>query len=71
MSWQMIYFKKSIEDMAEASLRCVAFAYRLCDLGEVPDVENSDNWNLPEDELILLGIVGIKVREVHLMFNGY
>ena len=71
MSWQMIYFKKSIEDMAEASLRCVAFAYRFCDLGEVPDVENSDNWNLPEDELILLGIVGIKVREVHLMFNGY
>lgn len=57
---KMNYFKKSIEDMAEASLRCVAFAYRLFDLGEVPDVENRDNWNLPENELILLGIVGMK-----------
>ncbi|ONK69554.1 uncharacterized protein A4U43_C05F24190 [Asparagus officinalis] len=54
------YFKKSIKDMAEASLRCVAFAYRLYDLGEVPDVGSRDSWNLPEDELILLGIVGIK-----------
>lgn len=57
---KMNYFKKSIEDMAEASLRCVALAYRLFDLGEVPDVENRDKWNLPENELILLGIVGIK-----------
>lgn len=57
---RMSYFKKSIEDMAEASLRCVAFAYRSYDLGEVPGVENRDNWNLPDNELVLLGVVGIK-----------
>lgn len=59
----MHYFKKSIEDMAEASLRCVAFAYRLYTLEEVPGAENRENWNLPENELILLGIVGIKVHD--------
>lgn len=54
-------FKKLIEDMAAASLRCVALAYRLYDLEKVPKEDHRDSWELPEDELILLGIVGIKV----------
>lgn len=54
-------FRKSIEDMAAISLRCVAFAYRLCNLDEVPEEEKRADWKLPEDELILLSIVGIKV----------
>ncbi|KAG1326882.1 putative Calcium-transporting ATPase 5, plasma membrane-type [Cocos nucifera] len=53
-------FKKSIEDMAAVSLRCVAFAYKTFDLEKVPNEEQRDNWQLPEDDLILLGIVGIK-----------
>ncbi|KAG1331943.1 Calcium-transporting ATPase 5, plasma membrane-type [Cocos nucifera] len=57
-------FKKSIEDMAAVSLRCVVLAYRLYDLEKVPNEEQRDTWELPEDELILLGIVGIKVRMV-------
>jgi P-type Ca2+ transporter type 2C len=47
--------------MAAASLRCIAFAYRPFDLEAVPKNENRDNWVLPEEKLILLGIVGIKV----------
>lgn len=54
-------FKNSIEDMAELSLRCVAFAYRLYDLDKIPHEDKRDKWELPEDELVLLAIVGIKV----------
>jgi Ca2+-transporting ATPase len=58
---QMTSFKNSIEEMAAKSLRCVAFAFRSCYKGEVPVVEEEiENWALPEDELILLAIVGIK-----------
>ncbi|XP_058113638.1 calcium-transporting ATPase 5, plasma membrane-type-like [Magnolia sinica] len=54
-------FKEAIEDMAARSLRCVAFAYRLYDLDNVPkDEEEREHWKLPEDELIFLAIVGIK-----------
>ncbi|KAJ6806605.1 calcium-transporting ATPase 8, plasma membrane-type-like [Iris pallida] len=53
-------FKKFIEDMAEMSLRCVAMAYKLHDLDKVPSDDERSTWILPEDELILLGIVGIK-----------
>lgn len=60
--------QKSIVDMAEASLRCVAFAYRLYDLEEVPKGEQLSNWELPEDDLILLGIVGIKVYAFGVKF---
>ncbi|KAL8151668.1 hypothetical protein V2J09_021476 [Rumex salicifolius] len=56
---KMEFFKKSIEDMAVKSLRCVAFAYRLYDSEKVPS-DKEVHWELPEDELILLGIVGIK-----------
>ena len=56
------FFKKAIDDMAERSLRCVAFAYRSCEVDEVPsDEEQLEQWNLPEDDLVLLAIVGIQV----------
>ncbi|KAJ3707985.1 hypothetical protein LUZ61_011690 [Rhynchospora tenuis] len=53
-------FKKQIEDMAAKSLRCVALAYKPLDLKEVPNEEQRDNWSLPENDLILLAIVGMK-----------
>lgn len=54
------FFKKAIEDMASRSLRCVAIAYRPYE-GIVPtDEEELSHWLLPEDDLILLAIVGIK-----------
>ncbi|XP_047065852.1 calcium-transporting ATPase 5, plasma membrane-type [Lolium rigidum] len=53
-------FKKFIEDMAVASLRCVAFAYRPCEMSDVPKEDQRAEWILPEDNLIMLGIVGIK-----------
>ncbi|KAF3452696.1 hypothetical protein FNV43_RR03129 [Rhamnella rubrinervis] len=56
-----LFFKKAIEDMAASSLRCVAIAYRSYELDKVPtDEEQLDHWALPEDDLILLAIVGIK-----------
>ncbi|EEC72600.1 hypothetical protein OsI_06071 [Oryza sativa Indica Group] len=57
-------FKKYIEEMAEESLRCVAFAYRTLDLNYVPNEEERINWELPDNELALIGIVGMKVRMV-------
>ncbi|GJN04026.1 hypothetical protein PR202_ga21535 [Eleusine coracana subsp. coracana] len=56
-------FWKSIEDMAATSLRCVAFAYRPCEPEMIPE-DDIANWKLPEDDLTLLGIIGIKVRMV-------
>lgn len=57
----MEFFKAAIDDMAAKSLRCVAIAYRSCELGKVPtDEESLGQWNLPEDDLVLLAIVGIK-----------
>ncbi|XP_020683408.1 calcium-transporting ATPase 5, plasma membrane-type [Dendrobium catenatum] len=57
---QIDSFKKVIEDMAALSLRCVALAYRLHELENVPREQERDSWALPENDLILLGIVGIK-----------
>ncbi|KAF5742923.1 putative cation-transporting atpase plant [Tripterygium wilfordii] len=55
------FFKKAIEDMAASSLRCVAIAYRPFERSEIPvDEEQLSQWKLPEDDLILLAIVGIK-----------
>ncbi|XP_047968842.1 calcium-transporting ATPase 8, plasma membrane-type-like isoform X2 [Salvia hispanica] len=54
-------FREAIEDMAKESLRCVAIAYRTCGMDEVPTTEEElENWQLPEGDLILLAIVGIK-----------
>lgn len=55
------FFKKSIEDMAASSLRCVAIAYRTYDMDKVPaDEQQKTQWELPQDDLVLLAIVGIK-----------
>lgn len=53
--------KKVIEDMAAKSLRCIAFAYGSYGLEIVPNEEERDTWKLPENNLVLLAIVGIKV----------
>ncbi|KAL3743971.1 hypothetical protein ACJRO7_013254 [Eucalyptus globulus] len=56
-----MYFRKTIEEMAACSLCCVAIAYRPYDIKDIPlDKEQLAKWALPEDELILLAIVGIK-----------
>lgn len=48
--------------MAARSLRCVAIAYRSYELDQIPSNEEDLNqWSLPEEELVLLAIVGIKV----------
>ncbi|ONM03115.1 Calcium-transporting ATPase 9 plasma membrane-type [Zea mays] len=52
-------FKRSIEDMGANSLRCVAFAYCSFDIEKIP-MEDITSWELPEDDLTLLGIIGIK-----------
>ncbi|KAJ4792077.1 Calcium-transporting ATPase [Rhynchospora pubera] len=57
---KMEEFKKMIEEMAAASLRCVAFAYRPFELEKVPKEDQRSDWAIPENELVLLGIVGIK-----------
>ncbi|TKY64678.1 Calcium-transporting ATPase 9 [Spatholobus suberectus] len=55
------FFKEAIDDMAARSLRCVAIAYRSYELDKVPSNEQDlDQWSLPEHELVLLAIVGIK-----------
>ncbi|KAL2462421.1 Calcium-transporting ATPase 9 [Forsythia ovata] len=54
------FFSEAIEDMAARSLRCVAFAYRSYKTDEVPTDEHLAQWILPEDDLILIAIVGIK-----------
>ncbi|KAH9653674.1 calcium-transporting ATPase 8 plasma membrane-type [Citrus sinensis] len=57
---KLLTFKKAIEDMASCSLRCVAIAYRTYERERVPDEEELSRWALPEDNLVLLAIVGIK-----------
>ncbi|XAR63716.1 Calcium-transporting ATPase [Bertholletia excelsa] len=53
--------KKAIEDMAARSLRCVAIAYRSLGMENVPmDEEEQAHWEIPENDLVLLAIVGLK-----------
>eukprot|EP00253_Pinus_taeda_P025991 PITA_25991 len=52
--------KEIIKGMAAEALRCIAFAYRTYDLDSVPDEEQRQSWNIPEENLTLLAIVGIK-----------
>ncbi|KAE8718454.1 Calcium-transporting ATPase 9, plasma membrane-type [Hibiscus syriacus] len=55
------FFEAAIDKMAASSLRCVALAYRLCEQEKAPrDEESCSDWVLPEDNLVLLAIVGIK-----------
>lgn len=59
---QMTFFRKAIEDMASESLRCVAIAYRSYQKEKVPTTEEQlAHWSLPEEDLVLLAIVGLKV----------
>ncbi|KAF1867259.1 hypothetical protein Lal_00049688 [Lupinus albus] len=57
---KMAFFRKAIEDMAADSLRCVTIAYRLYDMENVLTNEELAHWSLPEDDLVLLAIVGLK-----------
>ncbi|KAF3601537.1 hypothetical protein F2Q69_00037648 [Brassica cretica] len=58
---QKEFFRLAIDAMAKNSLRCVAIACRTQELNKVPkEQEDLDKWSLPEDELTLLAIVGIK-----------
>jgi len=58
---QMSQFKKAIEDMAADSLRCVAIAYRSYEMENVPTSEELAHWSLPDNDLFLLAIIGLKV----------
>ncbi|TYH56513.1 hypothetical protein ES332_D08G024700v1 [Gossypium tomentosum] len=58
---KVAFFEKAIETMAAGSLRCVAIAYRSYESEKVPtNEEELAKWALPEDDLVLLAIVGIK-----------
>ncbi|XP_010541090.1 PREDICTED: calcium-transporting ATPase 10, plasma membrane-type [Tarenaya hassleriana] len=58
---KMEELRNAIDDMAKRSLRCVAIAYRPYETDKVPtDEEQLSKWVLPEDDLVLLAIVGIK-----------
>lgn len=66
------FFRVAIDSMAKNSLRCVAIACRTQELNKVPkEQEDLDKWALPEDELILLAIVGIKVGILKLLFGKF
>ncbi|XAR63756.1 Calcium-transporting ATPase [Bertholletia excelsa] len=54
-------FRKAINDMATRSLRCVALAYRSYEMKNVPsNDEELAHWELPQNDLVLLAIVGMK-----------
>ncbi|KAK9697974.1 hypothetical protein RND81_08G074200 [Saponaria officinalis] len=58
---KLAFFKEAIVQMSSQSLRCVAIAYRSYVLDEeLSDKEKLAQWVVPEDELTLLAIVGIK-----------
>ncbi|CAM6053706.1 unnamed protein product [Sphagnum tenellum] len=53
--------RRTIEGMAALKLRCIAFAHRVVKKSEIPIGEEAlANWQTPENDLILLGIAGIK-----------
>ncbi|XP_028102904.1 calcium-transporting ATPase 10, plasma membrane-type-like isoform X2 [Camellia sinensis] len=57
---KMTLYKRAIEEMAAGSLRCVAIAYRSCEMDVPTDEEDLANWEIPENDLVLLAIVGLK-----------
>lgn len=65
---QINEFMREIEYMAKRSLRCIAFAYRTYDIEHVPsNKEQLEQWKLPEDDLVLLAIAGLKVhKKIHI-----
>ncbi|GFP96032.1 calcium-transporting ATPase 10 plasma membrane-type [Phtheirospermum japonicum] len=55
---QKSVLRDAIDNMAARSLRCVAIAYRTCEANEVPtDQEQLAQWDLPDDDLVLVAIV--------------
>ncbi|XLR57331.1 hypothetical protein HN51_011675 [Arachis hypogaea] len=67
---KMPSFKKAIEDMAAKILHCVAIAYRTFEKENVPATEEERaHWSLPEDNFVLLAIVGLKAKsKIQLSF---
>jgi len=60
---QELLFKNVIEDMAANSLRCIALAYKTYDMDKLPvDEQELAQWPLPEDDLVLLALIGLKVH---------
>ncbi|XP_031480261.1 calcium-transporting ATPase 5, plasma membrane-type-like isoform X2 [Nymphaea colorata] len=58
---KMDEIKNVIEMMAAESLRCVAFAFRNYDMRNIPTImEQREQWLIPDNDLSLLAIVGIK-----------
>ncbi|CAH9110339.1 unnamed protein product [Cuscuta europaea] len=58
---QLVSIKKELEAMANDSLRCVAIAYRSYDMDKIPRSEEELScWGLPDGDLTLLAIFGIK-----------
>eukprot|EP00258_Populus_trichocarpa_P030536 XP_024446555.1 calcium-transporting ATPase 10, plasma membrane-type isoform X2 [Populus trichocarpa] len=56
-----LLFKNVIEDMAANSLRCIALAYKTYDMDKLPvDEQELAQWPLPEDDLVLLALIGLK-----------
>ncbi|KZV39585.1 calcium-transporting ATPase 12, plasma membrane-type, partial [Dorcoceras hygrometricum] len=53
-------FENIIEGMAAGSLRCIAFAYKRMEPGESHSFAKDDKYTITEQELTLLGIVGMK-----------
>lgn len=54
--------------MAADGLTCVAIAYRLYETEKVPTSEEElAHWSLPEDDLVLLAIIGLKVSNSGLI----
>ncbi|KAH7572514.1 hypothetical protein JRO89_XS04G0268000 [Xanthoceras sorbifolium] len=74
---KVTFFKKAIDDMASSTLRCVAIAYRSYEMEKVPaEEEERSLWVLPEDDLVLLAIVGIKfswycTRNLEVIFSWF
>ncbi|XP_020411250.1 calcium-transporting ATPase 8, plasma membrane-type-like [Prunus persica] len=57
---KLMFFRKAIDEMAAGGLDCLAIAYRSYEFQNVPtDPELLAQWELPEDDLVLLAIVGI------------
>jgi len=49
--------------MAANSLRCIALAYKTYDMDKLPvDEQELAQWPLPEDDLVLLALIGLKVH---------
>lgn len=61
-----MFFAKAIDDMAAGGLHCLAFAYRSCEF----ENELLAQGELPEDDLVLLAIVGIRVTPPETYTHG-